>query len=130
MIAHIIDAVAGQRMGAQIGILALPGSISSCSQDLEELQQAARRLMGAVEEGQRGVVGGRFLRHREGQEACARRRSAPPRMRGGAGVGVVAGRRGGRARHHGDDAGDGGVVHRLLAARRDGRRRCGRSRAP
>jgi hypothetical protein len=56
-----IDAVAGQRVGLQIGILVGAEQVFLAFELLEELQHAAGRLVRFVEEAHARLVGGRFL---------------------------------------------------------------------
>src|SRR5947209_13126017 len=68
MVPEILDALLGQRVGAYPGFLALARQQLVGLQDLEELQQAPRRLAAAVEKIERRMVGGGFLPHRELQK--------------------------------------------------------------
>ena len=108
----------GQRMVAQIGILLLPVEELLLLQDLEELQEAARRLVGAVEEASCAAWSAEASCAIEKAmkaalaDALRRRACRPPPA---SALWPATRRRG--ARHHGDDARDRGVVHRLRRAR-------------
>ena len=111
MVAHVLDALLGQRMGTHPGLLPVARQQLVALQDLEELQQAASRLAAAVEKVQRRMVGGGLLRDRELQKralayagGAEHRRAAAPDHRGGGGGG------------HRDDGLDAGVAQRLLGA--------------
>jgi len=111
MVAHVLDALLGQRMGAHPSLLAVARQQLVALQDLEELQQTAGRLAAAVEKVQRRVVGGGFLGDRELQKGALadaggakHRRAVAPNYRGGGGG------------NHRDDGFDAGVAHRLLGA--------------
>ena len=111
MLAHIIDAFIGERMGLQIRILALRAEEFFLLQDLEELEQPARRLMRAVEEAKAGLVGGCFLGNgklREGALSDAH----PGHQAARTGV-AMTGDSCGAAQHHADDAFDHRILHRL-----------------
>ena len=111
MVAQILDPLRRQRMGAAPGITAVAGEHFAALQNLEEPQQAARRLAGPIEHVERGVVGRRLLGHRELQPrtladpgGAEQRRTALP------------GHRCGKPRRHRDHHLDAGVACRLPGA--------------
>src|SRR6266849_6647077 len=115
MLLNVFDALAGQRVGAQIRILTRRRKQILILENAEELEQALRRLSGGVEEAEPGLVGLRLLLDRILQvRALHDGRAAGDH----AARALTAGRRrGGAGEHHGDDSLDRCIAQRLLGTR-------------
>src|SRR5215468_9410848 len=112
MVADVFDPFRGERMRAEIRILADPCEQLLALKNLKELKQPPRRLAASVEKSHRCVIGRGFLRNRVLHERplcdtlCAQH-CCP----------VSSQYRCGCAYHHRNDAFDAGIPRRLLKAR-------------
>ena len=115
MVADVVDALCGQRMGAQIRILTDPGKHLLPLKNLEELEEPARRLAAGIQKGHGRVIGGGLLRYRILHEGAFG--DALGAEQGSAAPTAPAGDRGGGGEHHRNNSFDTGVPRRLLKAR-------------